>query len=140
MNFVHILDQCSQDWFAVLSVIENLLDEIVQTTPEIKQIFLRSDNAGCYHNGQLLISLPTIVKQKGLVLKNYSFSVSNSGKDVCDIKAHVARYLNEGNQMQCYSWPILPYYFSNHSVPPPPPPPHFPKATISQQQLSCKKP
>ena len=54
-TFVHILDQCSQDWFAVLSVIENLLDEIVQTTPETKQIFLRRDNVGCYHNGQLFI-------------------------------------------------------------------------------------
>ena len=80
-----------------------------------------SDNAGCYHNGQLLISLPTIVKQKGLVLKNYSFSESSSGKDACDrkiapLKAHVTRYLNEGKQMQCYSWPILPSYFSNHSV------------------------
>lgn len=104
-TFVHILDQCSQDWFAVLSVIDNLLDEIVQIAPEIKQIFLRSDNAGCYHNGQLLISLPTIVAQKGLTLKNYSFSESNSGKDVCDrkiapLKAHVTKYLNEGNQMQ----------------------------------------
>ena len=104
-TFVHISDQCSQDWFAVESVIDNLLGEIVKTTPDIKEIFLRSDNAGCYHNGQLLISLPTVAKRKGLILKNYSFSESNSGKDVCDrkiapMKAHVTRYLNEGNHIQ----------------------------------------
>ena len=67
----------------------------------MKELFLRSDNAGCYHNTALLSSSTVIIARQGLVLKDYSFSEANSGKDVCDrkiapLKAHVERYIDEG--------------------------------------------
>jgi hypothetical protein len=69
--------------------------------PNLREVFLRSDNAGCYHNAALITSATVIAEKHKLVLKNYSFSEANSGKDVCDrniapLKAHVNRYLNEG--------------------------------------------
>lgn len=69
--------------------------------PGVKELFLRSDNAGCYHNAALLSSIAFIIARQGLVLKDYSVSEANSGKDVCDrkiapLKAHVERYINEG--------------------------------------------
>ena len=63
-------------------------------------MFLRGDNAGCYHKAALLFSRVIIARQ-GLLLKDQSFSEANSGKDVCErkiapLKAHVDRYVSEG--------------------------------------------
>ncbi|KAK3739696.1 hypothetical protein QZH41_009167, partial [Actinostola sp. cb2023] len=98
-TYVHIFDSCSQDWFAVASILENVASELTRTAPQLKEIYLRSDNAGCYHNASLLVSAPVIISKKGLTLRDYSFSEANSGKDVCDrkiapLKAHIERYLN----------------------------------------------
>ncbi|CAH3107506.1 unnamed protein product, partial [Porites lobata] len=103
-TFVHILDKGNQDWFAVLSILEDLVQQLKRLSPLLKELFLRSDNAGCYHNAALLISAPTITRTGGLALKNYSFSEANSGKHVCDrkiapLKAHIGRYLNEGHDV-----------------------------------------
>ena len=100
-TLVHIFDACNQDWFSVASVLENLASEIVNMEPGVKELFLRSDNAGCYHNTALLSSATVIIARQGLVLKDYSFSEANSGKDVCDrkiapLKAHVERYIDDG--------------------------------------------
>ena len=100
-TLVHIFDACNQDWFSVASVLESLTFEIVNMEPGVKELFLRSDNAGCYHNTALLSSAKVIIARQGLVLKDYSFSEANSGKDVCDrkiapLKAHVERYIDEG--------------------------------------------
>ena len=100
-TLVHIFDACNQDWFSVASVLESLASQIVNMEPGVKELFLRSDNAGCYHNTALLSSATVIIARQGLVLKDYSFSEANSCKDVCDrkiapLKAHVERYIDEG--------------------------------------------
>ena len=102
-TFVHILVKGNQDWFTVLSFLEDLVQKLKRLSRILRELFLRSDNAGCYHNAALLISAPTITRTGRLALKNYSFSEANSGKDVCDrkiapLKAHIARYLNEGDK------------------------------------------
>lgn len=101
-TFVHILEKCNQDWFSVLSILDNLFLELPAFLPDLREIFIRSDNAGCYHNDALIVNAFTIASKKGFVLKSYSFSEAQSGKDVCDrkiapLKAHINRYLNEGN-------------------------------------------
>lgn len=98
--FVHIFDVCTQDSFAVASIIENLLKTIKKESPRIKAAFLRSDNAGCYHSGQLILSLPDIAKRSGINVLRYDFSDPQSGKDICDrkiatMKAHIKRWVNE---------------------------------------------
>ena len=49
--FVHLFLTCEQNSFAVMSVIEHLLNTIKIEYPSINKAFLRSDNAGCYHSG-----------------------------------------------------------------------------------------
>ena len=107
-------EACTQDWFAVASVLESVVSEIADMEPAVEELFLRSDNAGCYHNAALLSSATAIVSCKGLVLKNYSFSEANSGKDVCDrkiapLKAHVERYLNEGKTASLIGTSLIPW-------------------------------
>ena len=64
---------------------------------------LTKDISDANHNAALPISAPTITRTGGLALKNYIFSEANSGKDVCNrkiapLKAHITRYLNEGDK------------------------------------------
>ncbi|XP_048586205.1 uncharacterized protein LOC116616791 [Nematostella vectensis] len=107
-TYVHVFDQCTQNWFAVHSIIENTLTTIRRTSPEITEAFIRSDNAGCYHSGFLAVSIPSISQRTEIVICRYDFSKPQSGKDVCDrriaaMKAHMRRYVNEGNDIQSAS-------------------------------------
>ena len=59
------------------SIIEN---------PQVDSAFFRSDNAGCYHSGALLLSPHEIGKRTGITPLRYDFSDPQSGKDICDGK------------------------------------------------------
>ncbi|KAL9976835.1 hypothetical protein ACROYT_G014170 [Oculina patagonica] len=98
--FVHLINTCNQDSFAVMSVIEHLLHTIKLEYPSINKAFLRSDNAGCYHNGPLILSLPYIGERTSVTPLRYDFSDPQAGKDICDrktapMKAHIRRWVNE---------------------------------------------
>ena len=103
-TFVHVFDNCIQNWFSVASIIEDVLRQLKQTDPRIKEAFLRSDNAGCYHCGPLMLTIRGISKRMGIQIRRYDFSDPQSGKDICDrriatMKSHMRRYLNEGNNI-----------------------------------------
>ena len=62
--------------------------------------YLRFDNAGCYHNGPLLLSLREIGTRTGVRPLWYDFSKPQAGKDICHrktaaMKAHIKRWVNE---------------------------------------------
>ena len=63
-TFIHIFKKCNQDWFTVCSVLECLVYQLLQIAPNLKDIFLRSDNASCYHNVALIISAPAIAAKE----------------------------------------------------------------------------
>ncbi|KAK3697374.1 hypothetical protein QZH41_002024 [Actinostola sp. cb2023] len=103
--FVHIFNTCTQNGFAVASVIEHVLKTLKQEYPLISKAFLRSDNAGCgYKNAQLLLSLPKIGARTEIKILRYGFSDPQAGKDICDrktapMKAHIKRWVNEGHDV-----------------------------------------
>ena len=102
--FVHIFESCTQNSFAVASIIENLLAKIKREYPQVDGAFFRSDNAGCYHSGALLLSLHEIGKRTGITPLRYDFSDPQSGKDICDrktapMKSHIRRWVNEKNDV-----------------------------------------
>ena len=93
--FVHLFNICNQNSFAVMSVIEHLLQTIKLEYPSGSKAFLRPDNASCYHNGPLILSLPVIEGRVGVMPVRYDFSVPQAGKDICDrktmaMKAHIS--------------------------------------------------
>ena len=70
----------------------------------LSEAFLRSDNAGCYHNAYLILSLPSLGERVGIRIFRYDFSDPQAGKDVCDrriatLKSHMRRFINEGNDI-----------------------------------------
>jgi hypothetical protein len=98
--YVHLLDSCVQGAFAVTSIVENLLHTIRKDYPSVTKVNLRSDNAACYHNGPLLLSLRYISERTGITIQRYDFSDPQAGKDICDrkiasMKSHMRRWLNE---------------------------------------------
>lgn len=79
--------------------------EIKRKSPEIVEVFARSDNAGCYHCALLLLSIPGIGQRTGIATSRYDFSESNSGKDICDrhispMKSHIRQYVNAGHDVE----------------------------------------
>ena len=99
-TMVHIFDSCIPDWFSIASIVEHVLVTIKQEHPNVKMAYLKSDNAGCYHNASLILSLKAIGERAGLSVRRYDFSDPQSGKDVCDrkiapIKGHIQRWVNE---------------------------------------------
>ena len=98
--FAHFFNTCNQNSFDVMSVIEHLLQVVKLEYPFIRKAVLRSDNAGCYHNGPLLLSLPYMGERTGIKPLRYDFSDPQAGKDICDrktaaMKAHIRRWVNE---------------------------------------------
>ena len=103
-TYVHLFDFCTQDWFAVASVIENLLSTIKSNFPLVDKAYLRSDEAGCYHNNLLIASLADIGKRVGISVQKYNFSEPQQGKDICDriispLKSSIRKYCNEGHDI-----------------------------------------
>ena len=86
--------------FAVLSIIEDLLHKVKQEYPLVSSAYLRSDNAGYYHTGPLLLSLVGVGERSGVIPVRYDFSEPQARKDICDrktaaMKAHIRRWVNE---------------------------------------------
>ena len=70
----------------------------------LSEAFLRSNNAGCYHNAYLILSLLSLGERVGIRIFRYDFSDPQAGKDVCDrriasLKSHMRRFINEGNDI-----------------------------------------
>ncbi|CAF1174941.1 unnamed protein product [Adineta ricciae] len=100
--FCHVFDQCVQNGKTVVSIIRHICLRLQQSSPNIKFIHLRSDNAGCYHGGEALLSPVQLFKETGVWIKSIDFSDPQSGKGPCDrlaavIKCFIRRFINEKN-------------------------------------------
>lgn len=107
-TYIHLFDECNQNWFSVASIIEDSLTTMKRQKPRLHEAFLRSDNAGCYHCAFLLLSLPSLGQRVGVRIARYDFSEAQAGKDICDrraaaLKSHIRRYINEGNDVKTAS-------------------------------------
>ena len=108
LTYIHVFDKCNQNWFAVASILEDTLKTLKTGFPSLKEAFLRSDNAGCYHCSYLILSLSDLGKRTGITISRYDFSDPQAGKDVCDrriatVKSHMRRFINEGNDIKSAS-------------------------------------
>ena len=103
-TYAHLFDSCTQDWFAVASIIENLLSAVKCKFPLVNKAYLRSDEAGCYHNNLLISAVKDIGERVGISVDSYHFSEPQQGKDICDriispLKSSIRRYCNEGHDI-----------------------------------------
>lgn len=54
VTYIHVFHACTKDCFAVASILENLLLTLQMENPSLSKSFIRSYEAGCYHNNPLL--------------------------------------------------------------------------------------
>ena len=47
---------------------------IKNQNPNIRDAYLKSDNAGCYHNSQLLLALPDISRRTEISIESIHFT------------------------------------------------------------------
>ena len=85
-SFVHVFDDRQQNWFEVPSICEHVLHRMKEDRPQIKKVFLKSDNVRCYHNGAYLVSLRDIGVQVRINIEQYDFLETQSGKGICNRK------------------------------------------------------
>ena len=103
-SYAHLIDSCSQDWFSVLSVLEDVLRVIRERHVNVVKVHLRSDEAGCYHNSHLIASLKDMGERVGVKVMSYDYSEPQQGKDICDrvlcpLKHAIHKYCNEGHDI-----------------------------------------
>ncbi|PFX17275.1 Transposon TX1 uncharacterized 149 kDa protein [Stylophora pistillata] len=89
ISYAHLFDQCTQDWYAVTSILEDLLKQLKVKNPLLQKVHLRSDEAGCYHNSSLVTAVRDVAKGVGVEVHSYHYSEPQSGKDICDHTAGI---------------------------------------------------
>ena len=103
--FVHIVENCNQDGYVVVQIIEHVLRALKNEHPELLTAFLRQNNAACYHSTVMLETCSYMAAKTGIAVGRVDFSNPQGGKGACDrkaatTKAHVRRYINEGHKVQ----------------------------------------
>ena len=74
----------------------------------MNSVYLRQDNAGCYHCASTLLSVHRVATKQEINLKRVDFSDPQSGKGPCDrkaatIKSHMRIYVNAGHDIETAS-------------------------------------
>lgn len=97
LTLVHVVQEGQQGWFTVAHLIRDIIDQVKVRYPNVNEIFLKSDNAGCYHSSALIAFLFHLNINASVKVLEYNFSEPQSGKDICDAKTshckmHIFRY------------------------------------------------
>ena len=72
--------------------------------PQVRKVQLRSNEAGCYHKNDLIVSVQNIGKGIGIDVTGSDFSEPQYGKDICNrilclMKSCTHRCCNEGHDV-----------------------------------------
>ena len=70
----------SQDSRAVLSVMFDVLKDLMGVMPHLKQVYYWQDSAGCYHCGNTISIAHMIGKLHGVTVKHMDFCDRQGGK------------------------------------------------------------
>ncbi|CAF1547066.1 unnamed protein product [Adineta ricciae] len=104
MTYFTAIDRCLQDMSSVLCVFEHVLDQIKTDLPNLKNLYTRSDNAGCYAGASIIIARKMVCDSADICLKRTDFSERQRGKDQADRDIAVAKsclraYTNRGGDL-----------------------------------------
>ncbi|XP_062614807.1 uncharacterized protein LOC134276582 [Saccostrea cucullata] len=104
VSIVHLVEEGKQGWHLVSQIFSNAFKVLKSIHPHLRDAYIRSDNAGCYHSLPMLSFLWKFRNELPLVVKQYDFSEAQSGKDLCDSRTgscrlHMLNYINEGHDI-----------------------------------------
>ena len=103
-SFVHLMQSSAQDSLAVVHIWQHILKAIKDEDAGISQVYMRQDNAGCYHSNPTILAADIIEKSTGVHIKQIDFSDPQGGKGAADrlaarCKSHIRVYINEGHDV-----------------------------------------
>ena len=103
-GFVTVIKSCGQGSSAVVTILQHVIRTLKTEHPEIQRVFLRQDNAGCYHSASTVLACPAIKASTGVRVEGLDFSDPQGGKGAADriaatAKSHIRLYINEGNDV-----------------------------------------
>ena len=101
-SFVHLMQSSAQDSLTVVHIWQHILKAIKDEDAGISQVYMRQDNAGCYHS--TILAADIIEKSTGVHIKQIDFSDPQGGKGAADrlaarCKSHIRVYINEGHDV-----------------------------------------
>ena len=105
LTFVHMFENCSQESPAVLANFDDVFKCLKNVKPDVRNVYLKQDNAGCYHSATTMLLVQKVASKHSITLKRIDFSDPQGGKGSCDrkaalIKNHMKFYLNAGNDIE----------------------------------------
>lgn len=74
MTFVHIFDSCNKASRTVLAILNDVFHRLKGVMPQLQSVYLRQDNAGCYHCSLSIVTARQVVEVNGLHLARMDFS------------------------------------------------------------------
>lgn len=94
-----LFDKADQDAIDVLSITEEYAKEFSKNFPSIVYLYVKSDNAGSYHNCMMVEGVKNIFEKYGIKLVRYDYNEPQKGKCCCDrefalLKSIIIAYLN----------------------------------------------
>ena len=89
----------------LLAIIDDVFRQLKEIMPEVNSVYIRSDNAGCYHCAFSLLSVYHVAREHAIELKRFDFSDPQGGKGSCDrkaatIKSHMHTHPNSGHDIE----------------------------------------
>ena len=103
-GFINTIQSCSQGSAAVVVILQHVIQTLKTEHPEIERVFLRQENAGCYHSASTVLACPIIETSTGVKVERLDFSDPQGGKGAADrmaatAKSHIRMFINEGNDV-----------------------------------------
>ena len=78
---IYRCDQGSKD---VISLADAVLDKVKHDEPNLRSLYAKSDNAGCYQGNLSAESIYQLCHRKGIKLLHYDYNEPCCRKDQCD--------------------------------------------------------
>ena len=109
---MHVFEKCNQYNGTVVAILGDVFRQLTSIAPEINTIYLRQDNAGCYHSATTLLAIQQVATQNKLQLSRVDFSDPQARKGCCyrkgaTIKNHMKIYLNSGHDIETAEQMVL---------------------------------
>lgn len=93
--YITAFDKTEQDAIDVFSITNAVAEHFLHDFPQIRNIYIKSDNAGCYHNASMVEGVKNILAKYKLNLARYDFNKPQKGKDCCDREfAYIKKKIN----------------------------------------------
>ena len=86
LTFVHIFQSWSQESPAVLATLDDVLKCLTSVKEDVRTVYLKQDNAGCYHSAATMLLIQQVASKHRITLKSEVNKISQHSAEFIQIK------------------------------------------------------